>query len=117
MVRLVKLWARQKNIYSTNLCFLNGVTIQIMVLLVMEIVYDESFNINRQALNLITHDGKARKVLTSMLKLNSPTAQVEYVLEKFFEIYSAIFTFPGKRWFSHEQGLYNFQLCHSFRKS
>ena len=108
MVRLVKLWARQKNIYGSNVCFLNGVTIQIMVLLVMEIIYDESFNINRQALNLVTHDGKARRVMTSMLKLNSPSAQVEYVLEKFFEIYSTIFGFSGQRWFSHEQGLYNF---------
>jgi poly(A) polymerase Pap1 len=45
--RLVKKFCRQRQIYGSNLCFLNGVTIQIMVLLAMEIIYEEDFNINR----------------------------------------------------------------------
>ena len=44
-------------------------------------------------------------------------AQVEHVFQRFFTIYSYIFQADSKRWFSNQQGQYNFQLMHSFRKS
>ena len=44
-------------------------------------------------------------------------AQVEHVFQRFFIIYSYIFQADVKRWFSNQQGQYNFQLMHSFRKS
>ena len=89
-----------------------------MVLLAMEIIYEEEFNLNRQALQLvISGDTRAHMVSPEILKSMPIANQVEYVFQRFFIIYSFIFSADVKRWFSNEQGQYNFQLMHSFRKS
>lgn len=89
-----------------------------MVLLAMEIIYEEDFNINRQALHHVsTGDSRALFVSRSILLAMPIAAQVEHVFQRFFTIYSCIFQADVKRWFSTQQGQYNFQLMHSFRKS
>lgn len=41
--KLVKLFCKQKAIYGSNLCYLNGMSIQILTMRVLEIVYLPSY--------------------------------------------------------------------------
>ena len=43
--------------------------------------------------------------------------QIDYVFEKWFEVFDCIFQSPLRRWFSPEQGMFNFQLSYSFKRS
>ena len=89
-----------------------------MVLLAMEIIYEEEFNVNRQALQLVSSgDARANLVSSQILKSQPVGEQVEYVFQRFFIIFAVIFSAGVKRWFSDAQGQYNLQLMHSFRRS
>lgn len=47
VVKFLKAFAKSKQIYGSNLCYLNGMTLQLMTVFVMEILYLESECLNR----------------------------------------------------------------------
>ena len=75
VTKLVKMFCKRKGIYGHNLCYLNGMSIQVLVLRAMELIYLPQ----RRSANLADID----KIKSLPMHL-----QVEHVFEQWFNVHS-----------------------------